>query len=498
MNRPGILALAALLGVSLPTAVRADRLDTRLHEVMPSVVEKLKEKGYKNVGVLRFRVQQGDAKPGFAPPLCGATAASVENFLVIHGGAVEEKALGVIHAAGRAAARQKVGSWFDSPAGRRRLFEIEYPLAWGKSKVKPDALLTGKVKTSKDLRTTTVTLEYLDRAAPDKLVVLKEFSFNTDRDVLRGLGYSFVRKNKARSRYLVARGGGADVEDPIWEELPNQNEKQPENKKAEDKKPQDKKPEQRKPEEKKPKKKSDKDDEEVTATPDSVGEVQVQLLVGGKPQEITEASTKGDGIKWQVDSPPPGKPIAFKLTNNSARRLGVVLRLNGVNTVNQQKDEPERCRKWILDAGESQVVRGFYMLEEGEGKKAKMRRLPFKVLVGSEARMAKEELLEKAGLIEVDVFEVGSEKPEPKISARGLPPSEEKLARESYVRLRDDLIRAARLKTKRVEKREIIVPDESALPDGPVEGARLIDFDNPQLLARIAVKVIPAEPKLED
>jgi hypothetical protein len=76
-----------------------------------------------------------------------------------------------------------------------------------------------------------------------------------------------------------------------------------------------------------------------------------------------------------------------------------------------------------------------------------------------------------------------------------LPPSKEKKARESYVSLRSALIKSARLKTTQVVKREVIVPDPTAQPQPTTGKVTLVDFDKPMLVAHLAIKVVPNEPK---
>ena len=131
--------------------------------------------------------------------------------------------------------------------------------------------------------------------------------------------------------------------------------------------------------------------------------------------------------------------------------------------------------------------------------------LPFKILVGDEAKTARTELGDKAGLIEIDVFEEGTAKAQGEqqmqISARGIPPSKEAKARESYRSLRKALLASANLKTKtvasrdpktlKVAKRELIVEDK----DKKTVGSKLkvVDFNATTPVAHLVVKVIAKE-----
>jgi hypothetical protein len=465
MRHPGIALLAVLLVGAPAGTVRADRLDAELNRQMPAIVATLRDRGFKNVGVLPVRVQQGSKKESFAPPLGGALERRLENLLVVHVGPEGKPLLGVIRAPGRTAARSKVQGWYGAAAGRRKLFGLRYPRAWGDDTVRADAFVTGKLSLGKD-RQTTLALEYFDRADPTRLRPLgKPITIDTDRFILRDLGRSFaVSKRslalkrspdvKSEDRFTVAEV--ADDED-------------------------------------------DRPQDNGGPGPGNVAGVLVEMLVNRKPQTIRKAGAQADNVAWQTDSPSAGAALAFRLKNTTDRRLGVVLRLNGVNTINEETLEPENCRKWVLPPGRAAVVNGFYLLGGDDSKSEKPSRIPFKVLVGREARQMKAQLGPRAGLIDVDVFEEGpAREAELFISARGLPPSRGKRARSSYLELKRALLGSAGLMTRVVGSKELIVPDTRRL-EVQNEELKEIPFPNPRLLAHLTIKVVPADlPKGED
>src|SRR5215813_2185014 len=80
------LALALACGLGAGSA-RADHLDDSLNNKGQEIVEALRSKGVKNVGVLRFRVKEGNrAETWSAGPLNGNLAVRLENVLVMHAG----------------------------------------------------------------------------------------------------------------------------------------------------------------------------------------------------------------------------------------------------------------------------------------------------------------------------------------------------------------------------------------------------------------------------
>jgi len=515
-------ALAALaLGVLIPGLARADQLGKKLNEEMPEVMKYLKSKGYKNVGVLRFQAQKGKNKPRFDnAPLNGSMATRLETLMVIHGGPKEADALGVIQDAGRAAAKQKVGSWHASAAQRKKLFEGNYPLAWGKKQVKANAFLTGLVKITPDHKKATVEIVCFDAKQPSTNRLVRRFDVPADRNLIREFGYSYAllpAQRKVLSRSLKRQGAQVDkfVVDAVQQGEGKSD--------GEEEKPDDKKPD-------------DKNDNPAQPTPSNVSGVVVKMVVDGKDQEIRSAATEGDGPRWQVESPPPGKPVAITLKNTTDKRMGVVLKLNGVSTIDQQTESSENCRKWVIPAGQTYTVKGFYVFssdkgddgpkndEEGDDKKGQKQQgqkgqkqngqkqngqkgqkpavkttlLPFKVLVGAEAKTVKDELGDKFGLIEIDVFaegEVQENNDTLVVSAKGLPPAKEKSSRGSYKALRTALLKNAKLKTTLVAKREVIVPDKQAIqPTGPIN---VVDFTG-YAVGHLVVKVVPKEDKPSD
>ncbi len=517
-KRTLLLPAAVVAGLILSTPSRADRLDGQLQQRMSELVEKLRAK-YKNVGVLRFRVQEGGRKESYDSPLSARMAERLETLLITHNAAAEADALGVIHDAGAAAAAKKVGAWHTSPKARAKLFAYTYPLAWGRKQVSPDAFLTGKVTLSPDRKKTTVALECFDKDAPNSTTTLGTLDLDTDRFILRDLGYGFVVSRAGKGKLTTSRS--TKDEDPFILEEVNKSNPTEDGKGAAPPVARD-----------------------GAADPDNIGGIAVEILVNGKPASIRPAGTAGDAIRWQVECPPPSAKVAIRLKNMlTEKRLGVVLRLNGVSTLNEQRDDPESAYKWVVNPRRAKKVEGFYLLDtesvkhesatEPRGLKVKKkpdeaappagetkqeegaketvkaddgdaprpasgpRLKAFKVLVGEAAKAA--ELGEKAGHIDIDVFEEGSAKEDDEalISTKGLPPSKEKLARSSYLGLRSALLKSSKLKTEVVKldergglttKKEVIVPDKEAL----VSNAKVTvtDLANPRLVARLTIKVI--------
>ena len=410
-----LAALALAFGLDAGTA-EADHLDAGLNIQAPQIVRVLREQGVKTIGVLRFRVQEGDGPETFsAGPLNGNLAVRLENTLVIHAGTDEQEALGIIHNAGQEAVRRKVGKWYKNEAEQRKLFTIDtYPLAWGNRKVKADAFLSGLVKVSSDYQHGTVTVEEIRE--PGKVEKLAEFSFEGDSALLLDLGKSYSLRRRDR--------GGASTTARTMSLVFEAVNKAP----AGNNSP-----------------KTDSDQPVLTRGALEVGGVEFQVLAGGQAVPIAPKGTAENGGDFQLRSPDPGKEIVFKIANKTEKTLGVDIKLNSASLFLEQTDEPANCRLWILkpeDKYRSYVLKGYYY-QEADGEKVKI--APFKVLVGDEAQKWRDDMgqfADRVGTISITVFEEGDQAEDRMlISGRGLKKHQEKPARINLATLQRSLMK---------------------------------------------------------
>ena len=157
------LAAASLMGLlcALPAPVSAAdapsaSLDRALQEQAPEILKQLREKGYKNVGVLKFRIKKGtDPVSDKVGTLNMFLADRLEVALILVNSNDPAKQIGIVKKASAVAAKIP-GASHVTADGRAKLFQSEYPLAWGDSSVKPDAFLTGIAQVSADLKQITV------------------------------------------------------------------------------------------------------------------------------------------------------------------------------------------------------------------------------------------------------------------------------------------------------------------------------------------------------
>jgi hypothetical protein len=154
------------------------------------------------------------------------------------------------------------------------------------------------------------------------------------------------------------------------------------------------------------------------------------------------------------------------------KRVGVVLKVNGLSTWAADAAESKDCRKWLMDKGNKYTFRGFTMDKDTE--------LPFKVLSDEASASKAAEFGAKAGLITIDVFTQGDGNDERKISLRGLSPRAKKS--RSLKDLQSRLLKAARLK---MGARGIIDKDDTPIKPGTIKEE---EFPNAVLLGSVTIR----------
>jgi hypothetical protein len=355
--------LVALVTVALLTvgpATRADHIDDELKATATDLVKTLKEKGFKTVGVLKFLVKKGKGPlDGGAGALNTNMAERIEN-AIIHGD--EAGALAVTEDATTEAAKANPKFSIRSVEARKALFAHKYPLRWGTEKATPDVFVTGTVDLAADMRTATVELGYFDKTGVTH--DLKSFKVKTDRSILADSGQSFVvsqRSLKGKNKRALSElddaaadsAAQADKGTGLTQQLAKDGEAPP---------------------------------------------LKFEVLYNGGSQAITpDPNSQGE---YRVDSPRQGQVVTFNLTNTTQGKIGVVVKVNGISTIDRETGEDPACTKWVLEPGKPYQLKGFYA-----GGKV----FVFNVLSDEEsaARVADEAFHGRGGWIDVTVFTEG-------------------------------------------------------------------------------------------
>lgn len=350
--RTSILILTVAVFGLVPTSRASEprNLDEALAQRAPDIVKYLRDKNYQTVGVLKFLVQKG-AEPATdnVGTLNLSVARRLEVALVL---ANPDDKLGIVRNASAAVMNSRRRASYLSPAGRKELFNVPFILAWGTNDdepVKADAFVTGLVQLSPDLATTSVRIQAFDKDQ-DQPVDVCQFRVRTDERMLTETGESYL------VRQIVPGKGDAA--------------------------------------------RSAKETEQGKAKhPLEASDLQWEVYYDNDQAPIVIK----DG-RASVKGPKQGQIVWFVLTNKGKERYGVVLRVNGENTLYREKLPSSLCRKWILDPGDKVVIRGY----QSDDKTA----AEFSVLSPEASEKEEVNYGEHAGTFSLEVF-AGRKEPAP-------------------------------------------------------------------------------------
>ena len=354
------IAGLAVAAAALAGSARADEIDRVMLHDAPAIAHKVHSLG-KTVGVLQFQVKEGKHPATFRAGFLNTQMVNrLRNVLIL--GNESGDAMTVLGDAGPAAAARgkalkRPVDWA-SAAGRAELFHLEVPLAWDATKTaKADVFVTGLVEVAADYRTMTVKLYAFTSKNPEKLEpigsivgegtsVAKARGVSVDRSTLAAMGQSFSVKSRAAAKTRTfleldseasktaetddknGSGGGAVV--------PPASPDQP-----------------------------------VTLTVLFNGTAVAPEPAAGSPGE---GSISAKTVRSKIgNSPTEGTKVSFRLTNNSDEKLGVLLAVNGENTIAVDGDKiPDKaidqCRLWVLAPKSTIDIPGFLKQPDKGGK----------------------------------------------------------------------------------------------------------------------------------
>lgn len=331
MTRIAIALLAAAVAAA-PLAA-GESIDEALEAKAAGVLRKLKDKGYANVGVLRFvRPDAGGEKDDlgeFGLTLAFRTKAALSL-------ANRDDGFAVLDDPHRQAKKEYLK---DATAltveGRKAFFGIQYTPTFGKPKVEAAAFIAGTALLSKDLKTVTVKLRVF---GPDGELtdLTDEWQADADPAALGELAKSYnlpdiqVKAMVSGEKVTpeAVRAAAAETQRVVAGP-------------AEPKKPGEPAPRRPNP--------------ALDGCP-----VRWEVLYGQEKQEVD-----GDRLPEPTDK----VEVTFVLTNPSADdTYAVVLLVNGENTLYQERQAVAKCRKWVLEPRTKTVIRGF-QTRKGEATK---------------------------------------------------------------------------------------------------------------------------------
>jgi hypothetical protein len=316
-----LIALAVALAVGPHTPATAGELNEELMWRAPAIHEYLHEQHYRNVGVLKFQVQRDNPSASDAVGEVNAMLANrLELALVLATPADRNRQIGIIRDANEMAAFVAGANHLD-PNGRRSLLDHTYPLAWSAKQVKPDALLTGRIELADDLSSLAVQILAFDRGSSELQRVIPRFTATADPATLAEFGESYVVAQAApQSKLVVQRASHV------------------------------------------------KNGTDPFPLVDPAAPVKLEILYDGQPAPIEIRNGRAF-----VPEPDEHRQVRFVVSHHgpSDATYGVVLKVNGQNTLYRQWWRAIDCAKWILRPGaEPLVIDGF---QENSAERTKFR-----------------------------------------------------------------------------------------------------------------------------
>jgi hypothetical protein len=367
MKRSILTTLLLAAGLVGPVRLQAAELqppEQALYKQAPRVIALLKERGYENVGVLKFLVtKDGRAFQDNVGTLNSSLARRLELALLLAND--PRRPVGIVSNASAVAQRTR-GANHLTRAGRLKLFEPRYPLAWGKQEVAPDAFLTGIAAVSKDLRALTLSLLAFDRKTNKLEQILDDFDAANLPDRLAELGESFLLR------------GGADGGEV---KLIPERQRQDLSLQA-----------------------AARVREQKASHPalDRTAPVTLEVRYDGKriPYEVRDG-------RALVPEPREGQRVELVLGRDGGKeRYGAVLKVNGENTLHRQKLPDVECLRWIFDPGDGPVTVKGYQTDEKTLEK-------FRVLSVAESKEREINYGDDVGTITLTVFRELKGEPKP-------------------------------------------------------------------------------------
>lgn len=349
-------------GCFAANSARAETLNEQFLKLAPEIITNLQEKGYKNVGVLKFRIKKGEEDVSDDVGTLNQLAADrLETALILANPHDEAEQLGIIRDASAVAAGIS-GANHLNPEGRKRLFSGEYPLAWGDRQVKPDVLLSGVMVVPDDLQQMTVGIFYFDASGGKLQKIVPVFKAEPEPLNVTELGESFNLRG-------AFDGGTTQLTGDEAQEKKKKKVVQQASlvKKGESKFPLE----------------------------DPVAPVKLRILYDGQPVSLQIK----DGAAF-IPEPEEHQEVQFVLERNdpSNRRYGVVLKVNGESTLYRHTKPALSCAKWIIEAQSKPItIRGYQMDAETAEK--------FLILSREESRAHEMHYGKDVGQISITVFQ---------------------------------------------------------------------------------------------
>lgn len=188
-----LCVLAALLSTGITYAAddgHAISLEQALQQAARQIIQELRQRGCRKVGVLKFRICTGREVSDSRGTLNSYLADRLETALVLANPLVEANQIRLVQQASAVASGIDGASHLSAP-GRAQLFDAVYKPAWGRGAIRADAFVTGVAQVAPNFRTLRLSFLAVQPGDKDLEVLIKPIVAATNGAILNELGESY-------------------------------------------------------------------------------------------------------------------------------------------------------------------------------------------------------------------------------------------------------------------------------------------------------------------
>lgn len=355
------LLIAITVNLTATNSASADSIARQLQRRVPRIVDYLNENNLKTVGVLKFRVKKpGQKISDSVGPLTTLLADRLEIGLILGNPFDKTRQLNIIENASAQAANIS-GADHVTAAGQAAFFGPKFKMSIAGQMQEADAFLTGVVQVHDDNRHVTVGILCFDKSGGGLAKACDVFEADLDASSLSEMGESFTLRG--------AFDGGTTQQ--TFKEKQKHKQQQVLSAAAKVK-------------------------TQLISFPliDPSAPVTLEIRYDAQLQNVEIR----DGQAFVAEPKEGQKVELFLVRKPTAKgRLGIVLKVNGENTLNRQTFSDVECRKWILSPEHTRtVVKGFQV----EGNQTEQ----FRVLSQAESARRAMNYGRNYGQIQMSVF----------------------------------------------------------------------------------------------
>ena len=359
-----VFVIAVLIITASPDT-QAESVHRKLQKHVPQIIDYLNKQGHKTVGVLKFRVKKhGQQTSDSVGPLNSLIADRLEVGLILRNSFDESRQLQIIKNASAQVADSELVSHL-SAAGRAQFFEMTYDMAWGSKRRAPDAFLTGVVQIHEDNSRCTIGILCFDRSGSELKRCGDVFEADLDASSMGELGESFVLRGAFDSGKTQLTGTRVADTEIV---------KQAHAVKA-----------------------------QLAKFPltDITAPVQLEVRYDGRLMPIEIRSGRAF-----LPEPKQGQKVELAIVRGKSATgtLGIVVRVNGENTLGRETCSDLQCRKWLLTEEHKRTVIKGYQVDNSETES-------FTVLSQPESRKRAINYGRYAGQIQMTVYRQMTSRP---------------------------------------------------------------------------------------